>query len=144
MALVGAFPLPSIAGDDRRSIADEVLLEEEEEEEDDSSACESTSLEETDDDSGADAGGSTSSSRLLPTRTQLQDPRALEAVIEAALGPNPTVSRTPSPSDLESIKDPYERFETEHRAHYGLAHAHLTSLCSDRKWLAPPLSCRRT
>ena len=39
-----------------------------------------------------------------------------EAVIEAALGPNPTVSRTPSPWELDSKDDTQERFTTEHRA----------------------------
>lgn len=115
MALAGAFPLPSIAGDDRRGIAEEVLLEEDEDEEDESSEDESTSFEETDDDSGADARGS-ASGRLLPTRVRSQDPRALEVVIEAALGPNPTVSRTPSPWELDSMDDTQERFTTEHRA----------------------------
>ena len=107
MALAGAFPLPSIAGshDGRRGI--EMLLEDDEDA--DSSEDESSSLEGTDD-SGAHAV-STASFRLLRS----QDPRALEGVIEGTLGPNPPVSRTPSPWLLETM-DTQERFNTEHRA----------------------------
>ena len=116
MALTGAFPLPSIAGDGHGMVA-EVLVEDDDEEAD-SSDDESSSFEESfprDDEGGADTRGS-ASSRLLPTRFRSQDPRALEAVIEGALGPNPTVSRTPSPWELDSM-DTHTRFETEHRAH---------------------------
>ena len=118
MALAGAFPLPSIAGshDDRRGI--EVLCEEDEDTE--SSEDESRSPAVTDD-SGAHAV-STPSLRLLRS----QDPRALEAVIEGALGPNPPVSRTPSPWLLDTM-DTQERFTTEHRTR-PLAGAHLKRL----------------
>ena len=93
MALTEAFPLPSIAGHGHGMVA-EVLVEDDDEEAD-SSEDESSSFEESDNEGGADARGS-ASSRLLPTRIRSQDPRALEAVIEGALGPNPTVSRTPT------------------------------------------------
>ena len=121
----GAFPLPPIG--DRAGRIDAVLEEEDEEEEEESTE-ESTQESSEEGTSGPDesSGDERSPRRSMPRRSM--DPNALEAVIADAVGPNPAVSRTPSPWLLDNM-DSQDRFDTEHRtccpasAHSGWAPA---------------------
>ena len=107
----GAFPLPPIG--DRAGRIDAVLEEEDEEEEEESTE-ESTEESSEEGTSGPDesSGDERSPRRSMPRRSM--DPNALEAVIADAVGPNPAVSRTPSPWLLDNM-DSQDRFDTEHR-----------------------------